>query len=104
MLHTCAHCGCYVRLAQPTCPHCGALAPGVRVPSAAAALLGLALAGCPDPNKDAVALYGVEATDEDGDGWLSTEDCDDADETIHPEAEETPGDGIDSNCNDEDDT
>ena len=41
----------------------------------------------------------------DGDGWTPINgDCDDTDPEIHPEAKETPGDGIDSNCNDDDDT
>ena len=42
--------------------------------------------------------------DEDGDGYMQDEDCDDQDANIHPEADETPEDGIDSNCNNEDDT
>ena len=37
-------------------------------------------------------------------GWVEDgTDCDDSDPNIHPEAEETPGDGVDSNCNDLDD-
>lgn len=43
--------------------------------------------------------------DADGDGWtVAAGDCDDDDETIHPDATETPGDEIDSNCDDADDT
>jgi hypothetical protein len=59
-----------------------------------------------------VALYGAAETDKfdtaaadaDDDGWDVEEDCDDLDATRHPEAEETAGDGVDSNCDGEDDT
>ena len=81
-------------------------------------LLGLSLAACND-SKDSgetdldtaieaepemAALYGVEVVDNDGDGWDAEVDCDDENAEIHPEAEETPGDGVDTNCNDDDDT
>jgi hypothetical protein len=67
---------------------------------AAATLLGLSLgtAGCPV----AVALYGVEVVDLDEDGYFDGEDCDDSDPDIHPGAEETPDDGVDSDCDGED--
>ncbi len=44
--------------------------------------------------------------DSDNDGWTQCDgDCDDADDDIHPDALEVPGDGVDSNCdgNDGDD-
>jgi hypothetical protein len=69
-------------------------------------LLGLTLTGCaivePQPK------YGVALIDQDADGYTDVDsggdDCDDEDPAIHPDADETPGDGIDSNCDGEDDT
>ena len=107
------------------CPACGTLVVGVTCPSCAAgrrpargalattALLGLTLGanlGCGE------AEYGVVVTgpeddtaadcldcDADADGVSKREgDCDDDDASIYPE--ETPGDGVDSNCDGEDDT
>lgn len=106
-LTLCTNCGAHVKVGTTLCPCCGAAAwqcPPTR--TSAALLLGLALAGC-----DALApqsKYGIGETDVamdmDGDGYSENEDCDDADENIHPDATETPGDGVDSNCNNDDDT
>ena len=52
----------------------------------------------------AQAEYAAPIIDNDGDGYEDGYDCDDDDPTIHPDAEETPGDGIDSNCDGDDDT
>ena len=70
-----------------------------------------------DPNTHPTAAENEEnseacMTDADGDGYGSATpnsgvtagtDCNDADATIHPAATETAGDGIDSNCNSDDD-
>lgn len=112
-LIACPSCGCHFA-GEAICPHCET--PFLRpTATAAAMLLGLALAGCDGGgglfpgDDDTVALYGVPDTgaweDADSDGWARAEgDCEDDDPAIHPEAEETPGDGVDSNCDGDDDT
>lgn len=84
--------------------------------AAAALLLGLTVGmnGCiinakyGSPDSGPQAEYGVPDTayvDNDGDGWsVDGGDCNDDDANIHPEATETAGDGVDSNCDGEDDT
>ncbi|MCB9686813.1 MAG: putative metal-binding motif-containing protein [Alphaproteobacteria bacterium] len=58
-------------------------------------VIGLLLAGCVRPPPTAVST----STDEDGDGFGPLEnDCDDADPSRHPGAEEVVGDGIDQDC------
>ena len=102
---SCLSCG-EMTLAACRCDHCDAklmsCGPGRSV---AAALLGLSLTGCIFVGQP---KYGVPDTgyfDGDGDGFAPLDgDCDDSDANIHPDADETPGDGVDSNCDGEDDT
>ena len=117
-MKACSTCGCYCRPIDVSCPHCGVgFGSGLPGRASAALLLGLtvgALNGCVSgakygsPDSGAAAEYGVPDTamiDGDGDGWTPMDgDCDDSNADIHPEATETPGDGVDSNCNAEDDT
>jgi hypothetical protein len=57
------------------------------------------------PGGGAAPAYGVPETDADSDGYFFPgDDCNDNDPNIHPNAAETPGDAIDSNCNGQDDT
>ena len=108
-LSPCPACHELVVAGACECPHCGRK--GVCRSSArlsgAALLMGLALVAAPgcDDGNNVQPLYGVAFTDDDGDGWSVEEgDCNDDNEDIHPEAEETPGDEVDSNCNGDDDT
>ena len=109
----CPACGAHHRRGDRACPHCGLAAPGgpsgrVAVRTGAALLLALATGGCDLGNGQ--VMYGVPVpdtalpTDEDGDGYGLSTDCDDTNEAVHPDATETPGDGIDSNCDGQDDT
>ncbi|MCB9761031.1 MAG: putative metal-binding motif-containing protein [Alphaproteobacteria bacterium] len=108
MLIPCPACGSHVTASACACPHCDATlrrCNGKLAHTAAAAMMGLALVGCGD--KDFEPAYGVPDTgfqDADGDGWGVMDDCDDTNADIHPDATETPGDSIDSNCDGEDDT
>jgi hypothetical protein len=105
----CMQCHQHLFPIEVTCPHCGAVVHhgtdnAIR-PSTAALLLGLMLGGCDDGDEGTELMYGVPMTDNDGDGWAMEDgDCDDSDESINPGAEETPGDGVDSNCDGFDDT
>lgn len=101
------------------CAHCGTVTPSTRCPSCGAritartpagwAALGLTLMACAGGpgTETAVALYGMPAceTDVDGDGFCAElDDCDDDDPDVHPGAEETVDDGVDSNCDGDDNT
>ncbi len=110
-MKSCSSCGCMVKGSPCTCPHCGvSLCSSVLPRAAAAVLMGLALVqaeGCfgqPKYGMPESFFDSEQAVDNDGDGYDATLDCNDEDGAIHPDATETAGDGIDSNCDGEDDT
>ncbi|MSP54147.1 MAG: hypothetical protein EXR69_00845 [Myxococcales bacterium] len=124
MLPICTTCGQHVRPTERSCPFCAAsiarpAAGPMRLPTAASIALGLGLSGCIGTSS-LVAAYGAAPTDRadtaeetggvdaDADGYYAVSsggtDCNDEDATVHPEATETAGDGLDSNCDGEDDT
>ena len=100
-MRPCCRCNTMV-LAGTACPHCGASCSSY-LPAVMAAL---ALAAC-DGDKNFTPPYGLpdsSTVDQDGDGYAARDDCDDNNKEIHPDATETPDDGIDSNCDGEDNT
>ena len=51
-----------------------------------------------DADKTVTAVFGLPGVDNDGDGYEAGLDCDDTDATVHPDATELCGDGIDQDC------
>jgi len=117
-LRLCTACNHHYVASESSCPHCSKKSFRPVQKASWAVLLGLSLTACGETEKDTAtddtstsvvepemsALYGVPNVDNDGDGYEMDVDCNDDDPDIHPDAEEIPGDGIDSNCNNDDDT
>ncbi len=61
------------------------------------ALLALTVACTPDVEPEVPVAPEPEILDQDDDGWLDAEDCDDANPEVHPDAEELEN-GFDDNC------
>ena len=101
-LKSCPSCAQLIHEDARGCPFCRAKRPTLGA-KAAVALMGLTLmtSAC-----RVDALYGAPASvDEDGDGYGERDgDCDDSDAAINPGAIDTVDDGIDSNCDGDDNT
>jgi len=102
----CIRCAAPVPQNALGCPGCGTAASGSEESRPATmVLMGLSLAGCPVISQPDYGISESGFSDYDGDGYsIEDGDCDDDDPDIHPDAEETAGDGVDSNCDGEDDT
>ena len=98
-LKICSYCGRHIQISE-SCPHC-TQHHRVQIPTWSL-LLGSGLSACANPTEDARPAYGVDIVDMDGDGFSVEQDCDDEDPDINPDAEEILDDGIDSNCDGED--
>ncbi len=69
-------------------------------PISLVALLAMTTACTPATETDSRPDPTPEILDQDGDGWVDDDDCDDARDDIHPDAEEVEN-GLDDNCNDQ---
>ncbi|MBK7760192.1 MAG: putative metal-binding motif-containing protein [Deltaproteobacteria bacterium] len=99
-LHSCAACGQLNVESNTRCAFCGgAVRRGGLGPTALFMGLALSASAC------AQDLYGIAYTDEDGDGYAAeADDCDDTDASVNPGAIDTVDDGVDSNCDGDDNT
>jgi hypothetical protein len=66
-------------------------------PTSLIALLALTVACAPDEIPDTQVDLEPEILDQDDDGWLDSDDCDDARADVHPDATEVEN-GVDDNC------
>lgn len=104
-LNVCTFCSGFLPRVTQACPHCGAVAPssginGWRGSATVRGLVAVATGGAVAVTL--MACYGAPPggpdIDSDGDGFDELSDCNDNDSSVHPEAPDPTGDGIDQNC------
>ena len=111
-LSSCHHCGGFVPAGAEACPHCDNSLSVKGMSLNRFARFFMATTAGSAFCLTLMACYGAppceDGTDPDNDGYdaegaCTIEDCNDDDDTVFPGADEIAGDGVDSNCDGEDD-
>jgi hypothetical protein len=94
-LRTCPRCDGFVPARAARCPHC----PGGGLLRVLAGTFAMTLMACYGVSPRYMHAQGPnDCVDGDGDGVCAPTDCNDADKTVFPNAADSDGDGVDSNC------
>ncbi|MCP4806755.1 MAG: hypothetical protein GY913_03080 [Proteobacteria bacterium] len=101
----CPECDRFLVNQEASCPHCAADTRGTltrwgRLAFAAGATVALTACYGVAPSDSGIISTDSGFVDADLDGFGVLEDCDDADDTVNPDAAETCDDGIDNDCDD----
>jgi hypothetical protein len=105
----CPSCDRHIRTTEKECPHCGndlrsALIKWRNAAAAGAASMVLAAcyggAGTYDSGELYDSVDDTSLIDNDSDGHFASEDCNDEDASINPDADEVCDDEVDNDCDD----